>query len=101
MSKALLGKVLRDNGTKLVAKAVDSVVLTADATKGQQRISLPRKIAGAALLRVATKSVPGAIVVGGALLAKHLYDRKKARDAAARTEGTQAAPALTDQRKVD
>jgi hypothetical protein len=30
--------------------------------------------------RIATRSIPGAIVVGGGLLAKSLYDRKKARD---------------------
>jgi hypothetical protein len=31
-----------------------------------------------AALRIATRSVPGAIVVGGSLLAKTLYDRRKA-----------------------
>ena len=30
--------------------------------------------------RIATRSVPGAILVGGGLLAKTLYDRKRARD---------------------
>jgi hypothetical protein len=49
--------------------------------RGQQRLSLPRRILGAALTRLATRSVPGAIVVGGAILAKHLYDKKKAREA--------------------
>ena len=34
-----------------------------------------------AALRVATRSVPGAIVVGGALVAKSLYDRRRARAA--------------------
>jgi hypothetical protein len=29
--------------------------------------------------RIATKSVPGALLVGGALLAKTLYDRRKAQ----------------------
>jgi len=29
-------------------------------------------------VRVATRSVPGAIVVGGALIAKRLYDRRHA-----------------------
>jgi len=32
-----------------------------------------------AITRLATKSVPGAILVGGGLLAKTLYDRRKAR----------------------
>jgi hypothetical protein len=35
---------------------------------------------------VATRSVPGAILVGGGLLAKALYDRRKDAQAA-RTEG--------------
>lgn len=34
-----------------------------------------------ALARVALRSVPGAILVGGALVAKTLYDRSKARHA--------------------
>jgi len=34
-----------------------------------------------AVLRLATRSVPGAIVVGGGLLAKTLHDRRKARKA--------------------
>lgn len=34
-----------------------------------------------AIAKLATKSVPGAIVVGGGLLAKTLYDRKRGRTA--------------------
>ena len=36
-----------------------------------------------AALRIATRSVPGAIAVGGALVAKSLYDRRRARAAKA------------------
>jgi hypothetical protein len=50
--------------------------------------SLLAGIAGAALVRVATRSVPGAIVVGGGLLAKTLYDRRRAK----RATGSKAAP---------
>jgi hypothetical protein len=89
MADPLLAKLLRTNGKQLVDRAVngavDKVVLKTPAgapAEGQARISLPRRLAGAALLRVATGSVPGALVVGGALLAKHLYDRKKAREQA-------------------
>ncbi|MDE1918153.1 MAG: hypothetical protein KGJ57_09075 [Sphingomonadales bacterium] len=66
-------------------KAVTSRAIEA-ALKGsrQGRLSLPRKLASLVLMRVATRSVPGAIVVGGALLAKHLHDKKKAHDAAKR-----------------
>ncbi len=42
-----------------------------------------------ALARVATRSVPGAIIVGGGMLAKTLYDRRKGA-ARARAEGAAA-----------
>jgi hypothetical protein len=34
---------------------------------------------GIAATRIATRSIPGALLVGGALLAKTLYDRRKER----------------------
>jgi hypothetical protein len=34
---------------------------------------------GVAATRLATRSIPGALLVGGALLAKTLYDRRKER----------------------
>jgi hypothetical protein len=34
---------------------------------------------GIAATRIATRSIPGAIAVGGAILAKKLYDRRKAK----------------------
>ena len=40
---------------------------------------LSKGLAGAAMARIATRSVPGAIVVGGGLLAKMLYDRRHAK----------------------
>jgi hypothetical protein len=45
--------------------------------------SLTGSLVGTAIARVATRSVPGAIVVGGGLVAKALYDRRKARHARA------------------
>ena len=41
--------------------------------------SLAAKLAMAAATRIATRSVPGAIVIGGAMLAKTLYDRKRSK----------------------
>lgn len=49
------------------------------ATAARPRRGITSKLAIAAATRIATRSVPGAIVVGGALLAKSLYDRKQAR----------------------
>ena len=34
---------------------------------------------GIAATRIATRSIPGALLVGGALLAKTLYDKRKAK----------------------
>ncbi len=65
MDKQLLSRIAKNGGGRLVDLALG---------KG-----IGGKIAGAALTRIATKSVPGAIVVGGGILAKLLYDRRKAR----------------------
>ena len=43
-------------------------------------------------MRVATRSVPGAIVVTSGLLAKKLYDRRKARKGKAAATGQNTAP---------
>jgi len=86
MTDPLFARIVRQNGQALLDKAVNTLVHQEKAAAPQRR-SLPRKIAGVALMRLATNSVPGAIVVGGFLLAKHLHDRKKAHEAEA------AAPA--------
>lgn len=41
--------------------------------------SMTQTMIGTALARLATRSVPGALVVGGGLLAKTLYDRRRGR----------------------
>jgi hypothetical protein len=48
--------------------------------------SMKQTLIGTALARLATRSVPGALVVGGGLLAKTLYDHGKGKRAA-RAEG--------------
>jgi hypothetical protein len=45
-----------------------------------------RTLAGAGIARVATRSVPGALIVGGGMLAKALYDRSKGPEAKAKGE---------------
>jgi len=42
---------------------------------------MAQTLIGTAVARVATKSVPGALLVGGGLLAKTLYDRRKGQQA--------------------
>lgn len=49
------------------------------AKKIVQNKTLGQTLVSFALARVATKSVPGALVVGGGALAKALFDRRKSR----------------------
>ncbi|WCT76781.1 hypothetical protein [Novosphingobium humi] len=86
MSAPKISGLIRQNGQSLVRKAVDTIIVQ-DKAGNQQRVSLPRKIAGFALTKLATRSVPGAILVGGVLLAKHLHDRKQERKKDAAEEG--------------
>ncbi len=84
-----LMKLARENGPRLIEQAIKVLVAGAvvqDAATGEpqaRKPSLARRLAGAALVKVATRSVPGAIIVSGGLIAKALHDRHKARQAAA------------------
>jgi len=81
MDDKLLADLMRKHGNKLVEKAVDKLT-TSGVQPVKRRASVVDKIAGAALLRIASRSVPGAILVGGGLLAKHFHDRRRAARAA-------------------
>ena len=72
----ILRKIARQHGGKVLDGAIGKALPGTDG-KG----TLLSGIAGAALVRIATRSVPGAIVVGGGLLAKTLYDRRRAKRA--------------------
>jgi hypothetical protein len=89
MADPILAKIVQQNGQKLLDNAVARLLPLSPTGKP----GLVSKIAGAALLRVATKSVPGAIVVGGGLLAKTLYDRKKASKQPKQTPDAKAVKA--------
>ncbi len=72
----LIAQIARSNGGKLLNAAIDTL-LPVDAGKlPARKKSLLGGVVGAVAVRVATRSVPGAIVVGGALIAKRLYDRR-------------------------
>jgi hypothetical protein len=60
--------------------------------------TMTQTLIGTAIARVATKSVPGALLVGGGLLAKSLYDRRKSR-AEAEAEGEAAIEEQAEQGK--
>ena len=73
-ASSILAKLARQHGGKLLDGAIGRALPAAGG-----KSSLLAGIAGAALVRIATRSVPGAIVVGGGLLAKTLYDRRRSK----------------------
>jgi hypothetical protein len=81
MIKTILAQIARHGGGKLLDGAVGKAV-KGSSVKASAKSTIVGTLAGAALTRIATKSVPGAILVGGGLLAKTLYDRRRARKAA-------------------
>ena len=47
---------------------------------------------GIAATRIATRSIPGALLVGGALLAKTLYDKRQSRKSISLSANTLSLP---------
>lgn len=74
MAPPLLAKLVRMGGGKLLDRAV-AQFLPPSAKTGS---ALGKGLTGAALTKIATRSVPGAILVGGGVIAKMLYDRRHA-----------------------
>ena len=89
----LLADIALRGGGALLKRAVETGLLGLGAatagkgmTKGKAKAvvkgrSLGQSLFGTMLARLATRSVPGALLVGGGLLAKTLYDRKRGRSA--------------------
>ena len=75
MAESLLARIARMGGNRLVNHAVGRI----ESNVTPKKTTLAGKLAGVALMRIATRSVPGAIVVTGGLIAKNLHDRRKAR----------------------
>ena len=79
IASRLLARLVRTTGGRLLDRATARLIPpVADATKAKRPIA--SALTGAALTRIATRSVPGALVVGGGLLAKTLYDRRRKRN---------------------
>ncbi len=86
----ILASIIRQGGGRLLNTALAKALPDEPATAGKRK-NLLGGIAGAVALRVATKSVPGAIVVGSGLIAKKLYDRRKAAKTAKSGTGAKTA----------
>lgn len=87
----LLAHLVRRSGGTLLNRMVDRVLPDSPAEEKAKR-SLLAGVAGAVAMRVATRSVPGAIVVTSGLLAKKLYDRRQARKGNPGSAGQNAQP---------
>jgi hypothetical protein len=93
MTNLLIADLVLRGGGRLLRHLVETNVLKAKYSSGKARKivqgrGMMQTLVSTAVARVATRSVPGAILVGGGLLAKALYDRSKGEDAKA--EGEQA-----------
>lgn len=98
MTNLVLADIALRAGGALLKRGVETGILgqTRGAAKAKKIIkgrSLTQSLVGTALARIATRSVPGAIVVGGGMLAKTLYDRHHAKAAKAAGEAAVDAQA--------
>lgn len=99
MTNVILADVLLRAGGQLLRRSVETGVLGRQFGKGKAKKivkgrSMTQTLLGTAIARIATRSVPGAIIVGGGLLAKTLYDRRRATEAA--KEGKEAVDRQAD-----
>lgn len=82
MTNLIIADLVIRAGTRAIRHGVERAALGTkySPAKAKQIIrsrTMVQTLVGTAVARVATGSIPGALVVGGALLAKSLYDRRK------------------------
>lgn len=87
----LLARLARQGGARLLDTAIAKTLPDTPEPTGAKR-NLLAGVAGALAMRVATRSIPGAIVVTSGLVAKKLYDRRKARRGKPEIAGQKDAP---------
>lgn len=92
MTNLILADVALRSGGQFLRHAVERALLGRTYTPEQARNivkgrNMAQTLVGTAIARVATRSVPGALIVGGGLLAKTLYDRRRRNRAASAAEG--------------
>jgi hypothetical protein len=92
-TNVLLTDLVLRGGGQIMRHAVERTILGTryPAEKAKNIVkgrSMVQTVINTALARIATRSVPGAILVGGGVIAKTLYDRSKGR-AAAQAQGAQ------------
>ncbi|MDE2404671.1 MAG: hypothetical protein KGM17_08385 [Sphingomonadales bacterium] len=82
LDNTLIARIARKGGGRLIDSTVTQLL-----PEEPGRFSLSNKLVGAALVRIASCSVPGAILVGGGLLARAVH-RKRQQERAAAKSGT-------------
>ena len=97
MTNLLIADLALRGGGQLLRQAVERTMLGAKYSpdKAKNIVSgrtMFQTLLGTAVARIATRSVPGAILVGGGLLAKTLFDRSQDKRNA-RAKGQQAIEA--------
>ncbi|MCB2080066.1 MAG: hypothetical protein KDE55_20520 [Novosphingobium sp.] len=95
----VLADIALRGGSMLLRRGVERGILgikynPEKARKIMKGRTVGESLAGAMIARLATRSIPGAILVGGGILAKTLYDRKKGQQAKA--EGEEQIEQLVD-----
>lgn len=87
MTNLLLTDLVLRGGGQIMRHAVERTLLGTKYPKDKAKNivkgrTMVQTMVGTALARIATRSVPGAIIVGGGMLAKTLYDRQQGQKAA-------------------
>jgi hypothetical protein len=87
MTNLIIADLALRGGGRLLRHVVERSLLGVKYTPDQARDivkgrSMAQSLIGTAVARIATRSVPGALIVGGGLLAKALYDRSQKRSKA-------------------
>lgn len=94
MTNLIIADVALRGGGRLLRHVIERNLLGVKYSKDKARDivkgrSMAQTLIGTAVAKVATRSVPGALVVAGGLIAKTLYDRSRDRRKA-EVEGEQA-----------
>jgi hypothetical protein len=94
MTNLIIADLALRGGGQLLRHAVERTLLGAAYSKADAKNlvkgrTMAQTLIGTAVARIAMRSVPGAIVVGGSLLAKTLYDRRRGKGAA-KADGAKA-----------
>ena len=105
MTNLIIADLALRGGGQLLRHAVERTLLGAVYSRAEAKNlvkgrSMAQTLIGTAIARIAVRSVPGAIVIGGGLLAKTLYDRRRGKGAA-RAEGAKAVAKQAEKGRED